>query len=80
MPSASREVPLWEKEECVEARAEPAFAFRYWTDVANMAADPGIDRVETDGPYRPGMQATTHLKEEARPNGWSPRWNLIAAS
>lgn len=53
--------PLWEREESVEARAQPAFAFRYWTNVENMRADPGIERVETDGPYRPGMRGTTHL-------------------
>jgi hypothetical protein len=55
--------PLWEKEASVEARAEPAFAFRHWTSVENMAADPGIERVETDGPYldRPGMHGTTYL-------------------
>lgn len=55
--------PLWEKEESVEATAPPAFAFRYWACVENMAADPGIERVETDGPYRDrvGMRGTTHL-------------------
>ncbi len=73
MPSASPDVPLWEKEESVEARAEAAFAFRYWTDVANMAADPGIDRVETDGPYRPGMRGTTHLK-----GGGTTEWLVTA--
>lgn len=55
--------PLWHKEESVEAAAPPAFAFRYWTSVKNMAADPGIESVETDGPDRdrPGMRGTTHL-------------------
>jgi hypothetical protein len=53
--------PLWRKEESVEARAQPGFAFRYWTNVENMTADPGIERVETDGPYRVGMRGRTHL-------------------
>src|SRR5262245_47736840 len=53
--------PLWQIEESVEARSDPAFAFRYWTNVDNMLADPGIERVDTDGPYRPGMRGTTHL-------------------
>jgi polyketide cyclase/dehydrase/lipid transport protein len=55
--------PLWEKEESVEAQAPPAFAFRYWTNVENMTADPGIERVDTDGPLldRPGMRGRTHL-------------------
>ncbi len=55
--------PLWEKEESVEAEADAAFAFLYWTNPENMAADPGIERVETDGPYldRPGMRGKTHL-------------------
>jgi len=54
---------LWEKEESVEATAQPVFAFRYWMSIENMAADPGIERVETDGPYRDrlGMRGTTHL-------------------
>jgi hypothetical protein len=57
------ERPLWEKKESVEATAPAAFCFRYWADVKNMAADPGIERVETDGPYRdrPGMHGRTHL-------------------
>jgi hypothetical protein len=55
------ERPLWKMEESVEARAEPAFAFRYLTNIDNMAADPGIDRVETDGPYRVGMHGKTYL-------------------
>jgi len=53
--------PLWAKEESVEAKADPAFAYRYWTNVENLTADPGIERVETDGPYRPGMRGTTYL-------------------
>jgi hypothetical protein len=63
--------PLWEKEESIEAAASPAFAFRYWMSVENMAADPGIERVETDGPYRdrPGMCGTTHLV-----GGGEARW------
>jgi hypothetical protein len=55
--------PLWAKEEAVEATADAAFAFKYWTSVANMVEDPGVERVETDGPYRdrPGMRGTTYL-------------------
>ncbi len=54
--------PLWLKEESVEGRAPAAFAFRHWTKVENMKADPGVARVETDGPFldRPGMRGTTH--------------------
>ena len=57
------ERPLWAKQESVEARADAGFAFRHWTCVENMAADPGIERVETDQPYRdrPGLRGTTHL-------------------
>ena len=57
------ERPLWEKEESVEARADPAFAFRYWANVENMAADPGIERVETDGSHldRAGVRGRTYL-------------------
>lgn len=56
--------PLWAKEESVEADAEPAFAFQYLASIENMAADPGIERVEADGPSRDrrGMRGKTHLK------------------
>jgi hypothetical protein len=53
----------WTREESVEARADAAFAFRYWTTVENMTKDPGIERVETDGPRldQAGMRGRTHL-------------------
>ena len=55
--------PRWEKQESIEGTAAPAFAFRYWTSIENMAADPSIERVETDGPYRDrlGMRGTTYM-------------------
>ena len=67
--------PLWEKEESVEATAEPAFAFKYLTSIENMVADPGIDRVETDGAYRdrPGMRGKTY-----QVGGSSTEWVVTA--
>ena len=55
--------PLWERTESVEAMAARSFAFRYWTNVENMTADPGIERVETDRPYldRTGVRGRTYL-------------------
>lgn len=53
--------PVWEQEESVDVRAEPAFAFRYWTTEA-WASDPGIEGREIDGPYRTGARGVTHLK------------------
>jgi uncharacterized protein YndB with AHSA1/START domain len=57
----------------VDARATAAFAFQYWADVENMTADPGIERVETDGPSRarPGLRGTTHLA-----GGGTTRWEV----
>jgi len=57
--------PLWQKTESVEVTAEPAFAFKYLASIENMSADPGIDRVKTDGQYRdrPGMRGRTYLKD-----------------
>jgi hypothetical protein len=54
--------PAWSQQESVEAQASAAFAFRYWTSVENMTADPGIERVETDAPRldRPGLQGRSH--------------------
>lgn len=55
--------PLWAKEESVESKAQPAFAYRYWTSIENIIADPGVERVETDGPLRdrPGARGKTCL-------------------
>jgi len=60
MPDPSK--PAWEQEESVEVRAEPAFAFRYWTTEA-WASDPGIKGREIDGPYRTGTRGVTHLAD-----------------
>jgi len=56
--------PLWEKTETVEITAEPAFAFTFMASIENMTADPGIERVETNGSYRDraGMRGKTYLK------------------
>src|SRR5262245_10219140 len=72
---SNAERPTWEMEESVEARAEPAFAFQYLASIENMAADPGIERVETDGPYRDrlGMRGKTYLK-----GGGSTDWVVSA--
>jgi hypothetical protein len=63
MPPSDALKPLWAKQESVEVGAEPAFAFRYLASIENMAADPGIERVEADGLSRdrPGMHGKTHL-------------------
>src|SRR5688572_14592381 len=54
--------PLWAKEESVESKAQPAFAYRYWTSIENIMADPGIERIETDGPRdRAGVRGKTYL-------------------
>ena len=46
----------------MEAAAAPSFAFRYWANVENMTADPGVERIETDRPYldRPGIRGKTY--------------------
>jgi len=41
--------PLWEKEESVEARAQPAFAFRYWTNVELEGFEAGFGTSLQDG-------------------------------
>jgi hypothetical protein len=69
------ENPLWQKEESAQTRAAAAFAFDYLASVENMAADPGIERVETDGPRRDrvGMRGTTYLV-----GGGSTDWQVTA--
>lgn len=58
--SAARPV-AWEAEESASVKAAPAAAFGYWTDVRNWSGDPGVTRVELDGPFRPGARGRTHL-------------------
>jgi hypothetical protein len=67
--------PLWEIEEAVETKAEPTFAFRYLASIENMATDPGIERVEADGPYRDrlGMRGKTY-----RVGGGATDWVVAA--
>jgi Polyketide cyclase / dehydrase and lipid transport len=62
--------PAWEQEESVEVKAEPAFAFDYWTGEA-WASDPGIEGREIDGPYRTGARGVTHLAD-----GGTVSWRL----
>jgi polyketide cyclase/dehydrase/lipid transport protein len=56
------EWPVWALEESVVAEADPAFAFEYLASIGNMTADPGIERVEADGPSRDrvGMRGRTY--------------------
>ena len=55
--------PVWSMTESVETNADRAFSFRYLTSIDNMVADPGIERVEADGPHRDrvGMRGRTYL-------------------
>jgi Polyketide cyclase / dehydrase and lipid transport len=62
--------PAWEQEASVEVKAEPAFAFRYWTSEA-WASDPGIKGREIDGPYSTGARGVTHLAD-----GGMVHWRL----
>jgi len=76
MPPSDALKPLWAKQESVEVGAEPAFAFRYLASIENMAADPGIERVEADGLSRdrPGMRGKTYLV-----GGGSTEWVVADA-
>src|SRR5262245_43387346 len=69
------QLPLWEMEESVEAVADVSSAFRYLTAIKNMMADPGIERVEADGPCRNrvGMHGKTYLV-----GGGSTDWEVTA--
>jgi hypothetical protein len=52
---------VWECEETVEAEADAAFAFRYWTSLAAARGDPGVESIEIDGPFQPGARGVTQL-------------------
>src|SRR5262245_55103222 len=69
------QTPLWEMEESVEAVADVSFAFRYLTTIKNMMTDPGIVRVEAEGPYRDrvGMHGKTYLV-----GGGNTDWEVTA--
>src|SRR6266436_1126368 len=46
----------------VETNASPAFAWNYWTDVANWYDPPA--KFELDGPFASGSRGTTRLPEQ----------------
>ncbi len=49
----------WEMTHAVETNASPAFAWNYWTDVANWDDPPA--KFELDGPFASGSRGTTRL-------------------
>lgn len=51
--------PLWQHEETVEAKADPAFHF--WTSLQAAASDPGVETIEIDGPFRVGAHGVTQV-------------------
>jgi len=68
------DVPLWELEESVQTKAAPALAYAYWTTVENWASDPGVERVEIDGPFQAGARGTTFMR-----HGEAARWQVAEA-
>jgi polyketide cyclase/dehydrase/lipid transport protein len=50
---------LWEITHSVETSASPAFAWNFWTDVANWDDPPA--EFELDGPFAAGSRGTTRL-------------------
>jgi hypothetical protein len=49
----------WEMIHSVETNASPAFAWEFWTNVANWADPPA--KFELDGPFADGSRGTTRL-------------------
>ena len=49
----------WEMTHVVETNASPAFAWNYWTNVANWDDPPA--KFELDGPFASGSRGTTRL-------------------
>jgi hypothetical protein len=49
----------WEMTHSVETNACPAFAWNYWTDVANWDDPPA--KFDLDGPFASGSRGTTRL-------------------
>jgi hypothetical protein len=49
----------WEMTYSVETDASPAFAWNYWTNIANWADPPA--EFELDGPFASGSRGTTRL-------------------
>jgi len=50
---------LWEITHSVEANASPAFAWRYWTNIANWDDPPA--KFDLDGPFAAGSRGATRL-------------------
>ena len=48
---------MWEYEHAVEAAAAPEAVWRLWSDVENWGTwNPGIERIEIDGPFAAGTR------------------------
>jgi hypothetical protein len=51
--------PSWEITHSVETNASPAFAWNFWTDIANWDDPPA--KFALDGPFATGSRGTTRL-------------------
>jgi hypothetical protein len=49
----------WEMTHAIETSASPAFAWNYWTNVANWDDPPAI--FQSEGPFIPGARGITRL-------------------
>jgi hypothetical protein len=68
-----RRDPLWEFQYSIETDAHAAFAWQFWTNVANWRElEPGVE-FEWDGPIVPGARGCTRMP------GQEPRHWLIRA-
>jgi hypothetical protein len=78
----------WEMTHAVETNASPAFAWNYWTDVANWDDPPA--KFELEGPFASGSRGTTRLpgqeplhwliREVTPPNAATIEMNLDGAA
>jgi hypothetical protein len=78
----------WEMTHAVETNASPAFAWNYWTDVANWDDPPA--KFELEGPFANGSRGTTRLpgqeplhwliREVTPPNAATIEMNLDGAA
>ena len=49
----------WGFEHSVEAAADPAVAWAFWTDLENWKLDPAVEWARLDGPFRAGARGET---------------------
>ena len=57
--SKSARLTKWEHQETIVAPVSREVAWTYWADMSNLEKEPGIEKIEIDGPFVTGTNGRT---------------------